>query len=350
MKKSIISKLVEPGVVTKPGSFKKAGINLKVLWLIFLFVVSGFIIFVINYSGQQENVTKADESSQEAETKPPPSVGSRIPQPNPGHLITNSIGMKLVYIPPGEFMMGSRDSASEVRGKYGGGKEEYANEHPQHKVRISKGFYMGIYEVTREQYRAIMGKQRIRSDFWGENLPIEKVSWNDATEFCQKLSQKEGKIYSLPTEAQWEYACRAGTTTPFYFGETISHERDRNKTTEVGSFPPNAFGLYDMYGNVSEWCQDWYDGGNYSDSPEVDPKGATPVPSPPPSRGRRRDTVVRAPRKGDKPKPGRIVRGGSFAHHVRCCRSSDRSWSNPDARYSICGFRVVVLDAAAKQP
>ena len=140
-----------------------------------------------------------------------------------GKVITNSIGMKLVYIPPGEFMMGSRDSASEVslKGNYKkASKDWFTDEHPQHRVRISRGFWMGVYEVTQGQYQAVMGRNP--SHFKGNDLPVEQVSWNDAVKFCKKLSDKEGRTYRLPTEAEWEYACRAGTTTPFYFGETIN--------------------------------------------------------------------------------------------------------------------------------
>jgi formylglycine-generating enzyme required for sulfatase activity len=133
---------------------------------------------------------------------------------------------------------------------------------------------MKKFEVTQEQYQQIMGSNP--SNFKGAKRPVEKVSWNDAVEFCKKLSQKTRHKYRLPSEAEWEYACRAGTTTPFHFGETITTEltnydgdytyasglkgKYRKQTTEVGTFPPNAFGLYDMHGNVWEWCQDtWHD-------------------------------------------------------------------------------------------
>ncbi len=139
---------------------------------------------------------------------------------------------------------------------------------------------MSKYPITQNQYQAIMGKNP--SYFKGGKRPVENVSWYDATEFCQKLSQKTGKNYGLPSESQWEYACRAGTTTPFYFGETITSElvnfngyypyayaptgKYRKETTDVGSFSPNAFGLYDMHGNVWEWCaDDWHN--NYKSAP-----------------------------------------------------------------------------------
>jgi len=173
------------------------------------------------------------------------------------------IKMEFVLIPSGEFIMGS-PSNEEGRDR---------DEGPQHRVRISKGFYMGQTEVTQSQWRSVMSTKPSR--FKGNNLPVEQVPWNDAVEFCKKLSQRKGKTYRLPTEAEWEYACRAGTSTPFNTGSTISTSQanyngnftygsgqkgvDRQKTTEVGSFAPNSFGLYDMHGNVWEWCSDWYD-------------------------------------------------------------------------------------------
>ncbi|MHC5825746.1 MAG: formylglycine-generating enzyme family protein, partial [Nostoc sp.] len=171
----------------------------------------------------------------------------------------NGITLEMVQIPGGTFMMGSPE----------GEAERVDNESPQHEVK-APGFFMGKYAVTQAQYQAIMGINP--SNFKGEKLPVEQVSWDDAVEFCKKLSQKIGKTYRLPSEAEWEYACRAGTTTPFYFGKTITTDlvnyngnfpygsarpgKYRQTTTNVGIFPPNSFGLYDMHGNVWEWCQD----------------------------------------------------------------------------------------------
>ncbi|MHC4641530.1 MAG: formylglycine-generating enzyme family protein, partial [Planctomycetota bacterium] len=211
------------------------------------------------------------------------------PDLKPGKSLTNSIGMKLVYIPSGEFRMGSRDSAEEVASKLGIFTKpiNYKNEHPQHRVKITKGFFLGTTEVTQAQYKEVMGKNPSRIK--GEDNPVVKVSWSDAVEFCNRLSEKEGRIYRLPTEAEWEYACRAGTTTPFYTGETINTSQvnfngdpisgyvtkgiDRGRTTSVGSFQPNGFGLYDMHGNVWEWCIDWYAEDYYKVSPSTDPQG-----------------------------------------------------------------------------
>jgi formylglycine-generating enzyme required for sulfatase activity len=250
---------------------------------------------------------------------------------------TNSIGMKLVYIPSGEFMMGSHNSASEVAritnyNKNNVSEDTYVHEHPLHRVRINKGFWMSIYEVTQGQYRTAMGRNP--SYFNGDNNPVERVNWYDAVVFCMKLSDKEGRTYRLPTEAEWEYACRAGTTTPFYFGETISTDQAnyvgyypygsgrkgvyRKRTVPVGSFPPNAFGLYDMHGNVSEWCLDWYAKDYYSNSPSNDPLG--------PSSSE-----------------FHVMRGGFWACTALGCRAANRTFFS-DTLSNSTGFRVVCLD------
>ncbi len=176
----------------------------------------------------------------------------------------NGVVLEMVEIPGGTFTMGST---------------EYSWEQPQHSVTIEP-FYLGKYPVTQAQWEAVMGNNP--SHFKGKNRPVEMISWDDAVAFCEQLSKKTGKAYRLPSEAEWEYSCRAGTTTPFYFGETITTDlanydgnytygsapkgKYRKQTTDVGSFPPNAFGLYDMHGNVWEWCADpWHD--NYEGAP-----------------------------------------------------------------------------------
>ncbi|MCX5671055.1 MAG: SUMF1/EgtB/PvdO family nonheme iron enzyme [Planctomycetota bacterium] len=177
------------------------------------------------------------------------------------------VTMKMVLIPAGKFMMGSPDSAQ--------GPIDF--EVPQHEVILSKPFYMGVTEVTQAQYQAVMGKNP--SEFKGATNPVETVSWNDATEFCKKLSEKAGQAVRLPTEAEWEYPCRAGTQTAFSFGDDLSALGDyawwdgnSDKTTHpVGQKKPNSWGLYDMHGNVWEWCADWY--GEYPKGPVTDPSG-----------------------------------------------------------------------------
>ena len=210
------------------------------------------------------------------------------------------------------------------------------NESPQHYVDVPE-FLMGKYAVTQAQWEAVMGNNPAM--FKGASLPVESVNWNDATEFCQKLSQITGKKYSLPSESQWEYACRAGTTTPFYFGETITSElvnykaksffnwstyadapkgKDRGETTDVGIFPPNAFGLYDMHGNVWEWCQDmWH--GNYNGAP---------------TDGSAWETGLGLTR---------IARGGSWDDFPRRCRSAYRlHYCSVEAFFNdLFGFRLV---------
>jgi eukaryotic-like serine/threonine-protein kinase len=234
----------------------------------------------------------------------------------------NGVTLEMVAIPGGTFTMGS--PTTEV------GRTD--NESPQHQVTV-KPFYMGKFEVTQAQYQAIMGSNP--SNFKGANRPVETVSWNDAVEFCQRLSKKTGRTYRLPSEAEWEYAARAGTTTPFYFGETITTDlvnydgnltydsapkgQYRQQTTDVGSFPANAFGLYDMHGNVWEWCLDaWHD--NYNGAP-TDGSAWTG--------------------KNDN-QSQKLLRGGSWDVNPWVCRSAPRARYNPDYRVNRYGFRVVV--------
>ncbi len=262
-------------------------------------------------------------------------------------VITKSFGMKFVWIPAGEFIMGSS------------GEPHYKHdEDPIHRVKISKGFWMSQTEVTQKQWKAVMGYSK-NSYFQGDNLPVGNVSYDDAYQFCVKLSSKEGKTYRLPTEAEWEYACRAGTRTPYNTGETISPnqanynhdgsyidlysppaDRVNHKTTvEVASFQPNAFGLYDMHGNVSEWCDDLYFEDYYSISPEVDPRYYAFAPEYNRERTRGQTTAWF------------VLRGGSYASDLISCRSAARSrgprgsWgSGNEVIGSSCGFRVVLGD------
>ena len=237
--------------------------------------------------------------------------------------------LRLVGIPSGEFMMGSPE---QERGRYA---EE---ESPQHLVTVSP-FFMGQYPVTQAQWRAVAALpqqekalEAAPSHFEGDDRPVEQVSWEEAMEFCARLSAHTGRVYRLPTEAEWEYACRADTTTPFYFGETLTTalanydgsvflnepEGDsRGETTAVGSFAPNAFGLYDMHGNVWEWCQDhWHE--NYKQAPTDGSALLT-------------DDVYTA----------RVLRGGSWDSIPRNCRSACRFFDNSVFRYDSIGFRVV---------
>lgn len=190
--------------------------------------------------------------------------------------VTNSIGMRLALIPAGEFQMGSPDSDADAA----------HDEKPQHLVRITKPFYLGVTEVTQEQYERVMGVNP--SSFKGAQLPVESVSWEDAMEFCRRLSalsseRSAGRVYRLPTEAEWEYACRAGSKTKWSFGDDESllkehawYSDNSNKTTQpVGQKRPNAWGLHDMHGNVLEWCSDWWQR-KYSNATVTDPTGPGP--------------------------------------------------------------------------
>jgi formylglycine-generating enzyme required for sulfatase activity len=222
------------------------------------------------------------------------------------------VAMKLVLIPAGKFLMGSPGDEA--------GRDE--DEGPQREVIISKPFYMSLYEVTQDQYEAVMGAKP--SKFADAAKPVESVSWEDAIEFCKKLSRRTSQAVALPTEAQWEYACRAGSKTRFSSGDDDRQlstyarygQSGDAGTTPVGSRKPNAWGLYDMHGNVWEWCADWY-AGSYVNAPAQDPTG--------PILGQ-----------------SRVLRGGSWVNTSDGCRCATRNRSAPDVRYNGIGFRVVV--------
>lgn len=230
----------------------------------------------------------------------------------------NSVSLDMIVIPAGSFYMGSRQS------------EGNPDERPQHFMTI-KSFMMGKFLITQRQWKAIMGRLP-RCRFKGDNLPVERVSWKDAYNFCQRLSQKTGRNYRLPSEAQWEYACRAGTTTSFGFGETLTSELANynaehtfsdephgiyfHSTSEGGKYPPNAFGLYDMHGNLMEWCED-----NWIFDYRMSPRDDSPY------------------QMFDDPE--HVVRGGSWHDDPKLCRSAARiRFIEKDAEEFI-GFRVV---------
>jgi formylglycine-generating enzyme required for sulfatase activity len=244
--------------------------------------------------------------------------------------LDDKVQLEMLAIPSGTFWMGSPDG------------EGYDNERPRHKVTIAP-FWMGKYPITQAQYQAVMGKNPSR--FKGDRRPVEKVSWHDAIAFCKQLRGKDNRHFRLPSEAEWEYACRAGTETPFYFGETITTDQAnyrgtdweyngtvypgnygsgpkgeyREQTTDVGIFPANAFGLYDMHGNVWEWCADhWH--GNYEGAP-ID--GSAWL-------DENADTEAR-----------RVLRGGSWINIPRYCRSASRYRYVAGIRNCNFGFRVV---------
>ena len=215
-----------------------------------------------------------------------------------------------------------------------GSDKDYSYEKPVHEVTISYSFYMGKYEVTQAQWRALMGANP--SEAVGDELPVERVKWSAAQEFLRRLNAKnDGYIYRLPSEAEWEYACRAGTTSAFAFGPSLSSSlanfdggqpyggapqgMNREKTTPVGSFSPNAWGLYDMHGNVFEWCED-----RYHDSYEGAPSDGSPW-----TRGGVSEW--------------RVLRGGSFFDDARALRSASRERLYLDICDPFIGLRVVAL-------
>jgi formylglycine-generating enzyme required for sulfatase activity len=243
--------------------------------------------------------------------------------------LTPDIGLEMVAIPSGEFMMGSPETEHD----------RWEDENPQHQVTVQP-FFIGKYPITQAQWRLIANTPEIErelnpepSNFKDDNLPVERVSWEEAVEFCQRLSRETGRDYRLPTEAEWEYACRAGSTTPFYFGKTITGKlanydssetylqerkvKSKGETTSVGIFPLNQFGLYDLHGNVWEWCLDhWHD--NYQGAPT---DGSAWL--------------------SDNDAAKRLLRGGSWNGDPRNCRSAARNYYAPDDRYYRFGFRVV---------
>lgn len=233
--------------------------------------------------------------------------------------ITNSIGMKFVYIPPGTFMMGSPENEPG----------RYPLESPQHKVTLTRGFYMQTTEVTQGQWKLVMDNNPSYFKDCGDNCPVDTVSWNDAQSFIRKLNEKEGMSkYRLPTEAEWEYAARAGTTTAYYWGNDSDCSKANygngnsseckgkhpGRTMPVGSFSPNVLGLYDMIGNVWDWVQDWY--GDYPSGSVSDPTG--------PDKG----SIY-------------VLRGGGWDDLNRDCRMARRFGAESTARANGIGFRLV---------
>jgi len=235
--------------------------------------------------------------------------------------LDNDVNMVFVYIPAGEFEMGS--PATELK------RDSYED---QHHVKLTKAFYMGKFEVTQLQYRAVLGVGKMM-DFAGFDFPADSVSWYQASTFLNKLSEKTDMLFRLPTEAEWEYACRAGTVTPFYTGETINPDQAnynaaklygkglkgdaKKRTTKVGSYPPNSFGLYDMPGNVWEWCSDRYSKKSYKIDSSVDPLGT-----------------------GDSLSV--VIRGGGWDSPPVDCRSASRDSRKSWRHLNDIGFRVVL--------
>lgn len=267
------------------------------LWIL---VALGMVIAVVSVAAcRRTQIAKGAGDQRTRPSQTPPAA-----QP-----VRNKIGIELLQIPAGSFMMGSDTGRSD--------------EKPVHRVTISNSFFMSKYEVTQMQWQALMGNNP--SEFKGNNLPVENVTWNDSQGFIRKLNQlNDGFAYRLPTEAEWEYACRAGTTGD-HAGDTDSMAWYSNnagrETHPVGSKQPNTFGLYDMNGNVWEWCQDWYHEDYYRNSPGKDPRGPS----------------VGTPLLGQ---PLRILRGGSWLSGLTDSRSANRNALTADFRDNFIGFRV----------
>ena len=279
--------------------------------------------WVMLSAGEDENISVRLEPVKTAAPAPAP-VSSQAKG-----AITNNLGMKFVYIKPGSFMMGSALSPSEVVSRYGGEEKYYKDEHPQHRVTLTKGFYLQTTEVTQGQWERVMGSRPWSGkDYVQENAnnPAVYISWDDCQAFIRKLNQMEGgNKYRLPTEAEWEYAARAGSTTRFCFGDSDGqlggyawYNGNADSVGEdyghgVGTKRPNTWGLYDMHGNVWEWCQDWF--GDYSSGFATDPTG--------PSSG-----------------AYRVDRGGSWFVNARHCRSANRSRNEPGGGDNNLGCRL----------
>ena len=244
-------------------------------------------------------------------------------------VMTNSIGMELRLIKAGTFQMGATKSADQLATLFETEAEYFEDEFPRHRVTISQDFRLGVTAVTQSEWQSVMNTQPWLEGLFfeeGADYPATYVSWDDAVEFCLKLSAKEGVTYRLPTEAEWEYACRAGSESIYSFGDSPELLEEYAWFTEnaddigeefahrVRQKRPNAWGLHDMHGNVWEWCQDWY--GGYGSDLATDPTG---------------------PESGSF----RVLRGGSWNGLARLARSADRFGNSPDFRRDYVGFRVL---------
>jgi len=227
------------------------------------------------------------------------------------------IKLECVLIQPGEFMMGAGPTATEQANPYARGR---------HRVKIARAYHVGVYEITQRQYERIMGNAPSERSDGGKDCPVNNVNWSEAAEFCERLSTLTSMRVRLPTEAEWEYACRAGSTTAYSFGDDANQLSGHawygsdGELHPVGQKKPNAWGLYDMHGNAAEWCSDWY--ARYANSSQTNPAG---------------------PGSGEY----RVVRGGSALHFADDCCSCSRHLKVPGLRDGTLGFRIVVETEAS---
>jgi len=300
----------------------------------------GVVFWLLNREPSGTSGTQ-DTPKEEASAKKVPPRAKKKPAPpvqkDLDRVIVNSIGMKLVLVPAGKFLMGSPRSEPSHRDA----------EWPHHEVEITQPFYMGAHEVTQAQYEKVMGTNPSRyqkGNAGGPDHPVECVSWANAVAFCRKLTalpeeRARNRRYQLPTEAQWEYACRGGpaaTTDPFHYGKSLSSRQAningnfpyasgelgpyKGRTEKAGSYRPNALGLYDMHGNVWEWCLDWYDPNYYKVSPKKDPPGPD-----------------------SSPAKCHALRSGSWNDPGLTCRAAYRNPVAPPLHEGLIGFRVICL-------
>jgi formylglycine-generating enzyme required for sulfatase activity len=295
-------------------------------------VAIGGVVAIVVFAAINSRIPAGADLALEAAGENTSAPGLNAPAEPAANEVTNSIGMKLKLIPAGTFMMGSPENAARR-----------SEDEPEHQVRITKPYYLGMYEVTQGEYERVMGTNPSHFSASGNGsdeitgmdtsrFPVELVSWDDAAEYCRRLSalpaeRAAGRVYRLPTEAEWEYACRAGTTTPFHFGSQLTSQQanfegkyptsgsNLYRPAIVGSYESNGYGLFDMHGNVWEWCSDWY--GDYPASAQVDPLGAATGSS-------------------------RVRRGGGWFLSAGFCRSAFRAGLTPGYRLADVGFRVAL--------
>jgi formylglycine-generating enzyme required for sulfatase activity len=293
---------------------------------VLVILLTGIVVIIRNRTGK-EMARVVVPGGDSVETK---TVADIQPGKNQPVWYTNSLGMKFAWIPPGTFIMGSPPNEE--------GREAIE---AQHEVTLTKGFYLGVYEVTQVQWQRVMGSnpshfsptgggKEIVKGLDTTDFPVEQVSWEDVVVFSKKLSelpdeQRSGRMFRLPTEAEWEYSCRGRFSSyqTYAFGNSLTSTQANFdlklvRTSKIGTYQPNSFGLFDMHGNEWEWCADWYDVNYYRNSPRQDPPG-------PPGGSHR------------------VLRGGGWLSDGRICRSAFRNKVEPGHRGYDVGFRLALV-------